>query len=191
MSVFTQAANGYQYYATNNPIITNSVTGFLIASFGDVLCQKALDSWEKKRVRETKLASQPASSQREFNYFDSHENEKVRQLTPRVVRGALKSSGTVNQIIDQGQAKIAVRRNFLQKVLQPNRIKKVAASVAKADEMMKAKQLKMAIIAQEKPFAWDSIRTIHLGIIRARTTHILYSTHVHKITTASQLFSSQ
>ena len=173
MSVFTQAANGYQFYATNNPIITNSVTGFLIASFGDVLCQKALDSWEKKRIRETKLASQPASSQKEFNYFDTHENEKVRQLTSRVVRGSLKSSGTVNQILDQSQVKTVVRRNFLQKVLLPNRIKKSVASVAKADEKMKVDQLKMAIVAEEKPFAWDSIRTIHLGIIRARTSYIL------------------
>ena len=81
MSVLTQAANSYQFYATNNPILTNSVTGFLIASIGDVLCQKALNSWEKKREREKQLSQlQPTGTtqgqgvglgQKEFNYFDA------------------------------------------------------------------------------------------------------------------------
>ena len=171
MSVLTQAANSYQFYATNNPIITNSVTGFLIASIGDVLCQKALDSWEKKRIREKKSALLPQPSQKEFNYFDVHETDKVHQLASKIVRGPLKSQDTTKQLLGQVQTKTVVKRNFLQNVLLPNRIKKSASSLITNDDKTKAKQLQMIAIAEEKPFVWDSIRTIHLGVIRARTFH--------------------
>ena len=202
MSVLTQAANSYQFYATNNPILTNSVTGFLIASIGDVLCQKALNSWEKKREREKQLSLlQPTGTtqgqgvglgQKEFNYFDAQiqkeqkeQNEKIKATTNKIIRSPLKSSeqNSISQLHGT-----TVKRNVLQNVLLSNKIKK---SIPKSEIIIpnnfdqKNQKNNQNVVqninhnfdlpTQEQSFAWDSVRTLHLGIIRARTFCYFFS----------------
>ena len=167
MSVLTQAANSYQYYATNNPILTNSITGFLIASIGDVLCQKALDSWDKKREREKRNALL-TPSQKEISYFDTPEYEKARVLASKTVKDTSKIVGDSQRIMEQNHhqtmVKSLAKRNPLKNVLMTNNIKK-SLPVNSNGKMMQMTDI------EEKPFKWDSVRTIHLGIIRASTLH--------------------
>ena len=176
MSILSQAGSSYQFYATNNPIVTNSVTGFLIASIGDILCQRVLDSWEKKSIREKNVEKFLSTKQSAAHYFDGKELEKVQRSGIANVRSPLKSSD-----INKGQdseTRVVVRRNILQKVLFRNRIQKSTQIQPSPVSLKKEKESLLQLMKEnEKPFQWDSVRTIHLGIIRACTyfmTHTCY-----------------
>lgn len=168
MSLLSQAASSYQFYATNNPIVTNSVTGFLIASFGDLLCQKFLDSWQKKSVREKKIEQLTAVGQSAAKYFDGKELEKVRHSGIKELRAPLKSGDTAKgQVLE---TKTPVKRNIFQNVLNRSRTttSQGVSTVPPQTTAVEGKALRQLLKAEEKPFEWDSVRTIHLGIIRAR-----------------------
>jgi hypothetical protein len=173
MSLLSQAASSYQFYATNNPIVTNSVTGFLIASFGDLLCQKFLDSWEKRRVRDAKIEQLTAIGQSAAKYFDGKELEKVR-LSGKEKRAPLKGNDAVRGQISEAQS--PVKRNAFQNLLSRSKPKtSQAVSVPPLSAADESKALRRVLKEEEKPFEWDSVRTIHLGIIRARTFPVIYS----------------
>ena len=166
MSLLSQAASSYQFYATNNPIVTNSVTGFLIASVGDLLCQRFLDSWEKKRVREAKIEQLTAVGKSAAKYFDDKELEKVRHSV-KEMRAPLKSNDAVRGQTSETQT--IVKRNAFQNLLSKSKPKtSQAVSVPPRSAAEEGKALRRLLKDEEKPFEWDSVRTIHLGIIRAR-----------------------
>lgn len=169
MSILSQAGSSYQFYATNNPTITNSVTGFLIASIGDVLCQRVLDSWDKKSQREKNVDKILATKHSAAHYFDGKELEKVQRSGIANIRSPLKSAD-----INRGQdpeTRVVVRRNILQKVLFRNRIQKSPQIQPSPLSLKKEKENLLQLMKEkEKPFQWDSVRTIHLGIIRACTS---------------------
>lgn len=172
MSLLSQAASSYQFYATNNPIVTNSVTGFLIASFGDLLCQKVLDSWEKGRVRDAKIEELTAVGQSAAKYFDGKELEKVR-LSGKEMRAPLKSNDAVKG--QPSETQTLVKRNALQNLLSSKPKAGQALSVPPQTAADESKALRRLLKEKEKPFEWDSVRTIHLGIIRACTSAIYFS----------------
>jgi hypothetical protein len=173
MSLLSQAASSYQFYATNNPIVTNSVTGFLIASFGDLLCQKFLDSWEKRRVRDAKIEQLTAIGQSAAKYFDGKELEKVR-LSGKEKRAPLKGNDAVRGQMSETQS--PVKRNAFQNLLSRSKPKtSQAVSVPPLSAADESKALRRVLRDEEKPFEWDSVRTIHLGIIRARTLPVIFS----------------
>lgn len=182
MSLLAQAGNSYQFYATNNPTITNSVTGFLIASIGDVLCQRVLDSWEKKSQREKIVEKIMISKQSAAHYFDGKELEKVQRSGIANIRAPLKTSDMSRG--QNSETRVTVKRNILQKVLFRNKIKKAAEvpSVATAISLRKEKEsILQAVKEREHPFQWDSVRTIHLGIIRACTFVITHAITSHSL----------
>ena len=157
MSLINQAASNYQFYATNNPIITNSVTGFIIASCGDLLCQKVFDSWEKKSARE-KRAERMSPGNNYITLPDGKEAEKVQSNAMKTIRSSLKNSDTHKG--SSSDTKTVVQRNIFQKTLFRNKIKKAVQVPAATRQLASSEEV-------EKPFKWDSVRTIHLGVIRA------------------------
>jgi hypothetical protein len=157
MSLINQAASNYQFYATNNPIITNSVTGFIIASCGDLLCQKVFDSWEKKSARE-KRAERMSPGNNYISLPDGKEAEKVQSNAMKTIRGTFKNSDTHKG--SSSDTKTVVQRNIFQKTLFRNKIKKAVQVPAVTRQLASTEEV-------EKPFKWDSVRTIHLGVIRA------------------------
>lgn len=157
MSLINQAASNYQFYATNNPIITNSVTGFIIASCGDLLCQKVFDSWEKKSARE-KRAERMAPGNNYISLPDGKEVEKVQSTAMKTIRSTLKNSDTHKA--SSSDTKTVVQRNIFQNTLFRNKIKKAVQVPAATRQLASSEEV-------EKPFKWDSVRTIHLGVIRA------------------------
>ena len=157
MSLINQAASNYQFFATNNPILTNSVTGFIIASCGDLICQKVFDSWEKKSARE-KRAEQMSIGYNAVNNPDGNQIEKVQHTGMKTIRSPLKFSNTNKG--SSSETKTGVQRNIFQRTLFKNKIKKSVQAPATTRQLMSSEEV-------EKPFKWDSVRTIHLGVIRA------------------------
>jgi hypothetical protein len=57
MALLQKVANAYGQLATSKPLFTNCVTGFVIASIGDIVCQRYIEKQLKGRHVDEKLAS--------------------------------------------------------------------------------------------------------------------------------------
>lgn len=171
MSLISQAATNYQYFATNKPLLTNSVTGFLIASFGDVVCQKVLSTFEKRKVLQDIKKSELLSNKVESGLNnDTNKSKNIFNKKQNMITNDSQNNG-----FQTTTSTPKIERNVLKNVLFRNRIKKTNPDIKpsatniqnKFDKNIVGSNTAVKNGNENEQWEWDKIRTFHLGLIRA------------------------